>query len=204
MPGAEAASGRGQLCSPPRRKRKGKAKSEGHAPRSVAKGTPGIAEKGAPTGGARAEIPAESSTARQAAPHDLGQGDKEVEENLASLRLSARGRLISTVPVKHRGQKEAWRLPYMPAQTGALVGGCRHTKSRANMNMGEALSHHCCQSFPWTCRALDLPKTVSEHSLDLGLAGFSGHGPDLAACYCQLSELNGLSQGSDRELCWMG
>lgn len=65
MLGAEAASGRGQLCSPPRWQRKGKAKSGSHTPRSVGKGTPGIAEEeGAPTAGAQAEIPVESSTPR--------------------------------------------------------------------------------------------------------------------------------------------
>lgn len=45
MPSAETGSGRGQLCSPPRQKRKGKAKSGGHALRSIGKGTPGIAER---------------------------------------------------------------------------------------------------------------------------------------------------------------
>lgn len=73
-PGAEPASGKGQLCSPPRQMKKGKAKSGGHALRSIEKGTPGIAEEGAPTAGAGAEIPAGSSAARRGAPCDSGQG----------------------------------------------------------------------------------------------------------------------------------
>lgn len=154
MPSAEAAGRRGQICSPPRQKRKGKAQSGGNTLRSVGKGTPEQRRREHP----RKEL------AQKSLQGAVQQG--ELLHVIWSTGTTGGGGLgqpdgllqrKTEQPMQQHGLKEAWNLPDMPAQSKASVGGCRYAESRASTSMGAALFHNHCQSSPQTYRALNLP-----------------------------------------------
>lgn len=93
MPGAEAGSGRGQLCAPPRQKRKGKAwgpRTEKYWNRH-----PWNSGGGSIHGRSSSRNPCGEQRSEAGCSMRLGARGQRAEENLASPMLSSRGRLNS-------------------------------------------------------------------------------------------------------------